>query len=148
MTRYAPAEGLLKGGYVLADLGAGTPQLILLASGSEVSLIETAGRALAQDGLAVRLVSLPSWELFLEQSPEYRESVLPKQVRARISIEAASPLGWERWVGDDGVVIGLDRFGASAPYEEIYRQLGLTVDRIVQTARELIGEPEPNRLRP
>ncbi|HEY4667558.1 MAG TPA: transketolase, partial [Anaerolineales bacterium] len=101
----------------------------------------------AQDGLAVRLVSLPSWELFLEQSPEYRESVLPKQVRARISIEAASPLGWERWVGDDGVVIGLDRFGASAPYEEIYRQLGLTVDRIVLTAHELIGEPEPNRLR-
>ncbi|MGH2619175.1 MAG: transketolase family protein, partial [Anaerolineales bacterium] len=145
--RFAPAEGLLKGGYVLADLGAGTPQLILLASGSEVSLIEPAGRALAQDGLAVRLVSLPSWELFLEQSPEYRESVLPKQIRARISIEAASPLGWERWVGDDGVVIGLERFGASAPYEEIYRQLGLTVGRIVQTARELIGQPEPNRLR-
>ena len=147
-TRYASAEGLLKGGYVLADLGAGIPQLILLASGSEVSLIEPAGRALAQDGLAVRLVSLPSWELFLEQSPEYRESVLPKQVRARISIEAASPLGWERWVGDEGVVIGLERFGASAPYEEIYRHLGLTVDRIIQTARMLLGQPEPNRLRP
>ena len=146
-TRYASAEGLLKGGYVLADLGAGTPQLILIASGSEVSLIEAAGRALAQAGLAVRLVSFPSWELFLEQEPAYRESVLPGQIRARISIEAASPLGWERWVGDAGVAIGLDRFGASAPYEEIYRQLGLTVDRIVQTARQLIGQPEPSRLR-
>ncbi len=145
--KYAPAEGLLKGGYVLADLGGRTPQLILLASCSEVSLIESAGRMLAQEGLAVRLVSFPSWELFLEQSPEYRESVLPGGVRARISIEAASPLGWERWVGDAGVVIGLDRFGASAPYEEIYQQLGLTVDRIVQTARELIGQPVPNRHR-
>jgi transketolase len=146
-TRYAPAEGLLKGGYVLADLGAGTPQLILIASGSEVSLIEAAGRALADEGVAVRLVSFPSWELFLEQDPAYRESVLPRQIRARISIEAAAPLGWERWVGDEGVAIGLERFGASAPYEEIYRQLGLTVERIVETARELVGQPEPNRQR-
>jgi transketolase len=144
-TRYASAEGLLKGGYVLADLGAGTPQLILIASGSEVSLIEAAGRELAQAGLVVRLVSFPSWELFLEQQPAYRESVLPGRIRARISIEAASPFGWERWVGDAGVAIGLERFGASAPYEEIYRQLGLTVERIVQTGRELIGQPEPNR---
>ena len=146
-TRYAPAEGLLKGGYVLADLGAGTLKLILIASGSEVSLIEAAGRALADEGVAVRLVSFPSWELFLEQDPAYRESVLPRQIRARISIEAAAPLGWERWVGDEGVAIGLERFGASAPYEEIYRQLGLTVERIVETARELVGQPEPNRQR-
>jgi transketolase len=146
-TRYAPAEGLLKGGYVLADLGEGTLKLILIASGSEVSLIEAAGRALADEGVAVRLVSFPSWELFLEQDPAYRESVLPRQIRARISIEAAAPLGWERWVGDEGVAIGLERFGASAPYEEIYRQLGLTVERIVETARELVGQPEPNRQR-
>jgi transketolase len=146
-TRYTSAEGLLKGGYVLADLGAGTPQLILIASGSEVSLIEAAGRALADEGVAVRLVSFPSWELFLEQDPAYRDSVLPRQIRARISIEAAAPLGWERWVGDEGVAIGLERFGASAPYEEIYRQLGLTVERIVDTARELVGQPEPNRQR-
>jgi len=146
-TRYASADGLLKGGYVLADLGEGTLKLILIASGSEVSLIEAAGRALADEGVAVRLVSFPSWELFLEQDPAYRDSVLPRQIRARISIEAAAPLGWERWVGDQGVAIGLERFGASAPYEEIYRQLGLTVERIVHTARELVGQPEPNRQR-
>ncbi len=146
-TQYGSAAGLLRGAYVLADLGPRNPELILMASGSEVSLIEAAGRALAAEGLAVRLVSFPSWELFLEQDSAYRDSVLPRQIRARVSIEAAAPLGWERWVGDEGVTIGLDRFGASAPYEEIYRQLGLTVDRIVQTARELIGQPEPNRQR-
>ncbi|MEK6587738.1 MAG: transketolase C-terminal domain-containing protein, partial [Chloroflexota bacterium] len=139
--------GLLRGAYVLADLGEGPPQLILMASGSEVSIIVKAGQQLAEEGLAVRLVSFPSWELFLEQDQQYRDSVLPREVRARIAIEAASPLGWERWVGDQGLIIGLERFGASAPYEEIYQHLGLTPARVVQVAHELIAAAEPSRHR-
>ncbi len=139
--RYASAEGLHRGAYVLADLGDGDPALILMASGSEVAIIVAAGEQLVKEGLAVRLVSFPSWELFEQQDPSYRDSVLPPEVTARISLEAAVPLGWERWVGDQGRAIGLNRFGASAPYQVIYEQLGLTPDRIVTEARTLLAEP-------
>lgn len=129
----------MSGAYVLADLGEGAPEVILMASGSELGLIVEAGEMLAAERIPVRLVSFPSWELFQEQSDEYRREVLPPEVRARVAIEAASPFGWERWVGDDGIIIGLDRFGASAPYEEIYQNLGLTSKRIVEQAQGLLA---------
>jgi transketolase len=133
--RFAPAQGLRQGAYVLADLGKSPPDVILMASGSEVSQIVVAGERLAEEGVGVRLVSFPSWDLFAEQSPAYQKKVLPPEVRARVAIEAGSTLGWERWVGDKGVILGLDRFGASAPYQELYHHLGLTAERVVEAAR-------------
>jgi len=137
-TEFAPASGLRKGAYVLADLGSGDPELILMASGSEVALIVEAGRALAEGGLAVRLVSFPCWEAFESQSPGYQDMILPPQVKARLSVEAGVQQGWSRWVGEKGVAIGLERFGASAPYQVIYRELGLTPDKIVEAGRGLL----------
>ena len=133
--RFGSAEGLRKGAYVLADLGGGSPEVILMASGSEVSLILEAGEALHTEGMRVRLVSFPSWQLFSAQPRAYRESVLPPGIRARVAVEAGVPMGWERWVGDAGVVVGIQRFGASAPYQEIYRQFGLTAEHIIEEAR-------------
>lgn len=137
----------MSGAYVLADLGEGAPEVILMASGSELGLIVEAGEMLAAERIPVRLVSFPSWELFQEQSDEYRREVLPPEVRARVAIEAASPFGWERWVGDDGIIIGLDRFGASAPYEEIYQNLGLTSKRIVEQAQGLLARQMGTEMR-
>lgn len=138
--RFASAEGLRKGAYVLADLGEGKPQLILMASGSEVSLIIEAGERLVEQGHSVRLISFPSWELFSEQPNEYQEQVLSPDIPARVAIEAGVTQGWERWVGNDGAVIGLDRFGASAPYRQVYQYLGLTVERIIEEAERLLAE--------
>lgn len=138
--RYGAASGLHRGAYILADLGGRDPGLILMASGSEVEIIVEAGDRLAAAGMAVRLVSFPCWELFERQDRAYRESVLPPEVTARISIEAAVPLGWKRWVGDRGAAIGLHRFGASAPYQQIYEHLGLTPDRVVEQAQALMAE--------
>ena len=137
-TVYAPANGLEKGAYVLADLGEGHPELILMASGSEVGLIVAAGKQLAAQSVKVRLVSFPSWELFAAQSLAYRDSVLPGTIRARLAVEAGVTMGWERWVGDKGAVLGLNRFGASAPAETVYRELGLTVANIVNQALGLV----------
>jgi transketolase len=125
---------------VLADLGEGEPHLILIASGSEVSLIKEAGERLVEKGHSVRLISFPSWELFSEQPIEYQEQVLSPNFPARVAIEAGVTQGWERWVGDNGAVIGIDRFGASAPYQEIYQHLGLTVERIIEEAMRLLAE--------
>ncbi|MDP2994341.1 MAG: transketolase, partial [Anaerolineales bacterium] len=123
---FAPADGLERGAYVLADLGDGDPELILMASGSEVSLIIEAGLRLAAEAVAVRLVSFPSWELFAAQDQAYRESVLPTMTKVRLAVEAGVSMGWERWVGERGAIMGIDRFGASAPFEVVYRELGLT----------------------
>jgi transketolase len=142
-SEFGPASGLRKGAYVLADLGGGEPEVILMASGSEVSLIVEAGRKLAAKGRAVRLVSFPCWEAFESQSPGYQKMIFPPRVTARVSIEAGVRQGWSRWLGERGVAIGLERFGASAPYEQIYEHLGLTVDRVVEVARGLLeNEPE------
>ena len=138
-TKFAPATGTLRGAYVLADLGSGSPEVILMASGTELSIIVEAGAKLEAAGRSVRLVSFPSWELFKEQSEEYRQEVLPPDLRARVALEAASPMGWERWVGDLGAIIGIDRFGASAPYEEIYRNLGLTAEHVAEQAEHLLA---------
>jgi transketolase len=128
------AAGVAKGAYVLIDSNRVYPDVILIATGSEVQLAVEAHATLAEQGIAARVVSMPSWELFEAQSDSYRNSVLPPAVTARVAIEAGVPLGWERWVGAKGTVIGLDRFGASAPYKIIYEQLGFTVENVVLRA--------------
>jgi transketolase len=135
---YAPASGLQRGAYVLADFGEGDPELILMASGSEVQLIIEAGARLAAEGVNLRLVSFPSWELFAEQEQAYRQRVLPAGVRARLAVEAGVAQGWERWVGDYGEVISLERFGASAPCEVLFERFGFTVENVVDRALALL----------
>ncbi len=134
----APAEGLRRGAYVLMDPPDGqTPQAILMASGSEVSLVVEAARQLAAEGVPVRVVSFPSWELFAEQPEAYRQSVLPDDIPLRVAVEAGSTLGWDRWVGCRGAILGLDRFGASAPGPTLYQAFGFTAERIVQIVKNL-----------
>lgn len=140
--KYKSAEGLQKGAYILADLGESPPQIILMASGSEVEIILEAGAKLASDGISIRMVSFPSWELFEAQSPEYRQQVLPAAIRARVAIEAGVALGWDRWVGDAGTIIGIDHYGESAPYEELYERFGLTADHVVLKAQEVLARIE------
>jgi transketolase len=135
---YAPASGLKCGAYVLADLGDREPELILMASGSEVSLIVEAGARLAMEGVNLRLVSFPSWELFAQQDKKYQESVLLPNVHRRLAVEAGISLGWERWVGDAGSVIALSRYGASAPYETILEELGFTVENVIAQAQAMM----------
>jgi len=138
-TKYASASGLARGAYVLADAPGGAPEVVLMSSGSEVALVLDAQKKLEADGIRTRTVSMPSMELFARQDQAYRDSVLPKGVK-RIAIEAAHPMSWYRWVGDDGVILGLERFGASAPAARIYTELGLTVDRVVETAKQIVGK--------
>ncbi len=137
--RYASAEGLRRGGYVLADADGGDPQVILIATGSEVALAVEAHEALAADGVRSRVVSLPSWQLFDQQDDDYRESVLARGVTARISIEEASTLGWDRYVGPGGKMIGMHTFGSSAPLKDVQSKYGFTPERVVETAKELIA---------
>ncbi len=137
-TLFAPAEGLAKGAYVLADLGDGDPELILMASGSEVNLVVEAGMRLAAEAVSVRLVSFPSWELFAEQDLAYRETVLPTMTKARLAVEAGVTMGWERWVGDKGEILGINRFGASAPAEIVFRELGFTIGNVVERGLRLV----------
>jgi transketolase len=134
---YTPASELACGAYVLADIGDNDPELILMASGSEVSIIVAAGERLAAEGVNVRLVSFPSWELFAKESPEYRETVLPPEVTARIAVEAGVSQGWERWVGERGAIISLERYGASAPGKTIFDNLGFTADAVIEQASKL-----------
>jgi transketolase len=137
-TKYASASGLARGAYVLADAPGGVPEVVLMSSGSEVALVLDAQKKLEADGIRARAVSMPSHELFARQDESYRNSVLPKGIK-RIAMEAAHPMSWYRWVGDDGVILGIERFGASAPAATIYTHLGITVDRMVETAKKLVG---------
>lgn len=132
------AAGLSKGGYVLADAPSGKPDVILIATGSEMSLVAEARKQLASDGIQARVVSLPCWELFERQPVSYREAVLPPDVTARLAVEAGSPLGWERYVGRAGEIIGLDHFGASAPAPALMKAFGFTVEHVVSRARALM----------
>jgi transketolase len=132
------ADGVLKGGYVLSDPEGGAPQAILMASGSEVTLALAAQRLLAQDGRRVRVVSLPCLELFAAQPQAYRDRVLPPKVPARLAIEAAHPQPWYRWVGEAGDVLGLERFGASAPAPRLFAELGFTPEAVAQRVRALL----------
>ncbi len=136
---YAPAEELQRGAYVLADMGEAKPEIILMASGSEVSLITDAGARLASEGVNVRLVSFPSWELFKAQDAAYRNLVLPPEIKTRLSVEAAISQGWEKWVGDQGDCISVERFGASAPYKIIFENYGLTVDSVILRSHQLMA---------
>jgi transketolase len=129
--------GVPHGAYTLADC-EGTPQVILMATGSEVHIAHEAYKRMIGEGIKVRLVSMPCWELFEEQDPTYKESVLPKAVKARVSIEAGATLGWQKYVGLDGIAIGVERFGASAPYEKIYEEYGLTPEHVVEAAKSLL----------
>jgi transketolase len=138
-SKYTSASGLVRGAYVLADSPGGAPQVVMISTGSEVSLILDAQKRLEADGIRSRAVSMPSQELFASQDQVYRDSVLPKGVK-RVAIEAAHPMSWYRWVGDDGVIIGLERFGASAPAPVIYTHLGITADRVVESAKQLVGK--------
>jgi transketolase len=136
---YAPAAGTQRGAYVLADIGPVAPQIILMASGSELQLVVEAGQKLAANGVGVRLVSFPSWELFAQQDEGYRRSVLPASIRARLAVEAGIAMGWERWVGEKGRVLSIERYGASAPFQTIFEKFGFTVANIVALAGEIMG---------
>ncbi len=135
----AASSGVRRGGYVLWQ-SSNTPEVLLMGTGSEVHIALEAGKLLSAKGVAARVISLPSWELFEAQSQEYRDSVLPPHIRARISIEAGVTLGWERYVGTEGVAVGIDRFGASAPGNVLYQKFGLTADRMVSEALRLLRQ--------
>jgi transketolase len=141
--RYASATGVAKGAYILADADDRKPDVILLASGSEVSLCVEAFQRLTADGIRARVVSMPSWELFEQQDDAYRDGVLPPDVTARVSVEQASTFGWERYVGPGGTMIGMESFGASAPLKELQKKFGFTVERVVTAARgQVARRPE------
>jgi len=136
--KYAAAAGLAKGGYVLAE-SQGKPDLILIGTGSELSLCVAAYEKLTAEGTRVRVVSLPSWELFEKQTQAYRDSVLPPDVRARVSVEAGSVFGWERYVGLDGAILGMTTFGASAPAKDLFKKYGFTVEHVLEAARGVLA---------
>jgi transketolase len=138
-SKYAPASGVAHGAYVLADAPGGNPEVILIASGSEVSLALNAHEVLVAEGIRSRVVSMPSWDIFEDQTQEYRDSVLPPSVKARVAVEQASTLGWERYLGASGEMIGMKTFGASAPLKELQRKFGFEPDRVVGAARRLLG---------
>jgi transketolase len=136
--KFGPAEGLHNGAYILREAGKQKPDIILIASGSEVEIVQAAAEMLDAKKLAVRVVSMPSWELFEAQPEAYRQQVLPIDVKAKIAVEAGSPQGWDRYVGEMGRVIGLDHFGASAPYDVLYEKFGITADHVVDKALALV----------
>jgi transketolase len=136
---FADANLLHKGAYVLADMGDNAPELILMASGSEVSLVVEAGMRLAMEGVNVRLVSVPSWELFEKQDAAYRESVLPAAIGARVAVEAGIGMGWEKFTGQSGAILSIDRYGASGPAPILFKEFGFTVENVIQKAREVLS---------
>lgn len=138
--KYASARGLQKGGYVLWDSREGNPEIILIGTGSELHIALEAGEKLAAEGVGIRVVSLPSWEIFDRQPGEYRESVLPSAARKRVAVEAGIKLGWEHYVGTDGAIVGMDGFGASAPAAVLYERFGITSERVVEAARSVMGK--------
>jgi transketolase len=137
--KYASASGVARGAYVLADAAGGNPEVILIATGSEVSLAAQAHEKLVAGGIRSRVVSMPSWDIFEQQDQTYRDSVLPPEVKARIAIEQASTFGWERYVGAQGRVIGMQTFGASAPLKALQKEFGFEPERVVSTVRALLG---------
>jgi transketolase len=139
-SKYAPALGVAKGAYVLADAGGGNPEVILLGTGSEVSLCVSAYDQLTSEGVKARVVSMPCWSLFEQQSDQYKQQVLPPSVQARVSVEAASTMGWDRYVGPKGKIIGMHRFGASAPIKDLLKKFGFTTEKVVEAAREAMAQ--------
>jgi transketolase len=143
-SKYASATGVARGAYVLADVPGGNPELILIASGSEVSLVVQAHDQLLSEGIRSRVVSMPSWDIFEHQTEEYRNSVLPPNVKARVAVEQGSTLGWDRYVGADGRVIGMHTFGASAPLKELQKKFGFEPDSVVAVAKQVLGSRHTN----
>jgi transketolase len=139
-TKYAAASNLTKGAYTLSDAPGGSPDVLLLGTGSEVSLCLEAQELLSKEGIKARVVSMPSWELFEQQDQAYRDSVLPPTVNARVAVEQASTFGWERYVGRAGTVIGMKSFGASAPLKDLLKHFGFTAERVVTAAKEQVGK--------
>jgi transketolase len=137
-TRYAPASGVACGAYVLADAPGGEPEIILIASGSELTLAVEAHERLVTEGISSRVVSMPSWDIFEKQTWKYRDQVLPPHVEARIAVEQASTFGWERYVGPSGCAIGMETFGASAPLKDLQKRFGFEPDRLVLLAKEML----------
>ena len=138
-TKFAPADGLTRGGYVLADAPDGKPDVILIGCGSEVSLCVQASERLAAEGIKTRVVSMPTWQLFDEQDQQYQDSVLPPSVTARVTVEEASPIGWERYAGRDGAVLGMRTFGMSAPMKIVAEHFGFTPDHVAAVAKEVLA---------
>lgn len=136
--KYAAAAGLHRGGYVVADASGGKPRVVIMATGSEMELVMSAYEKLTAEGVAVRAVSMPCLEWFAKQPHSYRDDVLPPDIPARLAVEAAAPFSWYRWVGERGAILGIERFGASAPYQRIYQEFGLTVDNVVKRAKALL----------
>jgi transketolase len=139
-SKYAPASGVARGAYVLADAPGGNPEVILIASGSEVGLAVQAHEKLIAEGIRSRVVSMPSWDIFDHQTKEYRDSVLPPSVPARVAVEQASTFGWERYVGTTGRIIGMNTFGASAPLKELQKKFGFDPEHVAAAAKELLGK--------
>jgi transketolase len=139
-SKYAPASGVAKGAYILADAPDGKPEVILIGTGSEVALCVTAYEQLKSEGIKARVVSIPSWGIFEKQSDDYKRQVLPPTVKARVSVEAASTFGWSQYVGPTGKMIGMHRFGASAPIKDLLKKFGFTPEKVVEAAREAIAQ--------
>jgi transketolase len=139
-TKYAPASGVVKGAYVLADAPGAKPDVILLASGSEVGLCLAAYEKLTAESVKARVVSMPSWELFEKQDAAYKESVLPTSVTARVSVEMESVFGWDRYVGPKGKIIGMRSFGASAPLKDLLKKFGFEVEIVLAAVKEVLGK--------
>jgi transketolase len=144
-TEYAPAEALQRGGFILWESADGIPDVILIGTGSETHLALEAGKKLAAEGIKVRVVALPSWDLFDRQPIKYRETVLPPEVKIRVAVEAGIKLGWEHYVGLEGEIVGMESFGASAPAEVLYEKFGITVESVVQTAKGLLQRKHGKR---
>jgi transketolase len=142
-TKYAAAAGLARGAYVLADAPGGKPDVLLLATGSEVSLCLEAFEQLSKQGIKARVVSMPSWELFEKQDKSYQDSVLPPAVKARVSVEMAATFGWSRYVGQTGKSIGMHTFGDSAPLKDLLKHFSFTVDHIVAAAQDQLQQTKP-----
>ena len=138
--------GVARGGYILSEAEGGKPEVLLIGTGSEVELCVKAQARLKELGIRARVVSLPSWKLFAEQESSYRQQVLPGDVRKRVTVEAGATFGWERFAGDEGTVIGIDRFGASAPAKEVMKQFGFTAERVTAAALRLLGRQEEAEL--
>lgn len=139
---YAAAEGLRRGAYVLSEAPGGDPDILLIGTGSEVQLVVGAQKKLAQENIRARVISMPSWDLFEAQSREYRDSVLPPAVRARLAVEAGVAQGWSKYVGDRGAVMSIERYGASAPYQVLFEKFGYTVDNVVSRAKQVLAESQ------
>ena len=136
-TKFAPASGVAKGAYVLIDAEGGKPDVILMATGSEVHLCVEAREKLAAEGIKARVVSMPSWDLFEKQDAAYKESVFPAAITARVSVEMAATFGWDRYVGPKGKMIGMHSFGASAPIKDVMKKFGFTIENIVAAAKQV-----------